>query len=128
VPERLPPLLADESYLGDAIGRLLDNAIKFSKVDSKWVRLKAEADTSKLKIIIEDQGVGIAEREIPSLFSVFHQVDRAKHEQQGTGSGLAICKGLLDLHGGRVTVDSEFGVGSIFTIELPLETTGKVAV
>jgi signal transduction histidine kinase len=128
IPERLPPLLADESYLGDAIGRLLDNAIKFSKVDSKWVRLKAEADASKLKIIVEDQGVGIPEREIPSLFSVFHQVDRAKHEQQGTGSGLAICKGLLDLHGGRVTVDSEFGMGSIFTIELPLETTGKVAV
>jgi signal transduction histidine kinase len=128
VPERLPPILADESYLGDAISRLLDNAIKFSKVDSKWVRLKAESDTSILKIIVEDQGVGIPEREIPSLFSVFHQVDRAKHEQQGTGSGLAICKGLLDLHGGRVTVDSEFGVGSVFTIELPIETAGRVAV
>ncbi len=122
VPDRLPPVVADETYLGNAIGRLIDNAIKFSKLDSKWVRLKAKADTAMLQVIVEDQGIGIPENEIGSLFSVFHQVDRAKQEQQGTGSGLAICKGLVSLHGGRVSAKSEIGVGSVFTIELPLDS------
>ena len=123
VPKNLPAIVADETFLGDAIGRLLDNAIKFSKLDSEWVILKAEAESGNLRVIVEDQGIGIPESELASLFSVFYQIDRAKREQQGTGSGLAICKGLVALHDGRVTVKSEQGVGSVFTIELPIVET-----
>jgi signal transduction histidine kinase len=119
VPEDLPPLLADEIYLSDAIGRLLENAIKFSKPTSEWVRFTAEANDTWLRIAIQDQGIGIREEARASLFNVFHQIDRAKQEQQGTGSGLAICKGVVELHGGRVIVESEYGVGSTFTVEVP---------
>jgi two-component system sensor histidine kinase KdpD len=72
--------------------------------------------------MIEDQGIGIPEKALGSLFSVFYQIDRSKQEQQGTGSGLAICKGLVSLHGGRVLAVSEVGGGSVFTIELPIAT------
>jgi two-component system sensor histidine kinase/response regulator len=123
IPEGLPPLEADVVYLEDAISRLIDNAIKFSRPESEWVRLKAEVESDKLLVKVEDQGIGISTNEMESLFNIFHQIDRATREQRGTGSGLAICKGLVDLHGGKVMVESEHGVGSVFWIELPLKKT-----
>lgn len=120
IPDALPQLEVDELYLADAIGRLLDNAIKFSRPDSGWVRVKAEVQGDSLCIGIEDRGMGLREQELESVFNALHQIDRATREQQGTGSGLAICRGLVELHGGRVLAESRFGEGSLFTIELPL--------
>jgi signal transduction histidine kinase len=119
VPDGLPPIVADEIYLSNAIGRLVDNAIKFSKKDSTGVQFRAAEREGRLVIEVEDTGVGIRQNELGSLFNVFRQVDRSKQEQQGTGSGLAICKGIVDLHGGRVGATSQLGVGSTFWIELP---------
>lgn len=121
VPDELPELIVDEGYLADAIGRLMQNAIKFSQPNSKWVRFHARASDDKFLISVQDQGIGIKESELANLFNVFHQIDRAKQEQQGTGSGLAICMGIVAMHGGIVHVESEYGVGSMFTIELPLQ-------
>jgi two-component system sensor histidine kinase/response regulator len=121
IPEGLPGILADEAYLSDAVGRLIENAIKFSTPESEWVRVKASADETHLRVTVEDQGVGIQTDEMERLFNVFHQIDRAKQEQQGTGSGLAICSAFVELHGGNVTVDSKPGEGSAFTILLPLQ-------
>jgi signal transduction histidine kinase len=120
VPDGLPPVLADEVYLANAIGRLLDNAVKFSKPTSERIRVWAEADGTSLRLSVEDQGVGIRQEELVSLFALFRQIDRPKQEQQGTGSGLAICRGIVEIHGGKVEVDSVYGVGSTFTIQLPL--------
>jgi two-component system sensor histidine kinase/response regulator len=120
VPDGLPPVLADEVYLANAIGRLLDNAVKFSKPTSERIRVWAEADGTSLRLSVEDQGVGIRQEELVSLFALFRQIDRPKQEQQGTGSGLAICKGIVEIHGGEVEVASVYGVGSTFTIQLPL--------
>ena len=121
IPEDLPPLVADEAYLSDAIGRLLDNAIKFSTNESEWVRFSAETDDDRLILRIQDQGQGIKEQDMGGLFDVFYQIDRAKREQQGSGSGLAICKGIIGIHGGEVGVESEFGKGSTFWVSLPFE-------
>jgi len=121
VPEDLPALVADEVYLSDAIGRLLGNAIKFSTDESEWVRFSAEAEGDQLVLRVQDKGQGIKEEDLGGLFDVFHQIDRAKREQQGSGSGLAICKGIIAVHGGEVGVESEFGKGSTFWISLPFE-------
>jgi signal transduction histidine kinase len=121
VPDDLPPLIADEMYLADAIGRLMDNAIRFSTDESEWVRVSARVEGDRLILSVQDQGEGIQEKDLSGLFDVFHQIDRAKREQQGSGSGLAICKGIVNVHGGDVGVESEYGKGSTFWISLPLE-------
>ena len=120
-PAALPPLVADHEYLSNAVSRLVDNAIKFSKREGGRVTLAARAAGDRLIIQVKDEGLGIRAEALERIFDVFHQIDRAKLEQQGSGSGLAIAHGLATLHGGTLTVQSEYGVGSTLTIELPLK-------
>jgi signal transduction histidine kinase len=120
LPAELPPLLADAEYLSSAISRLVDNGIKFAKREGGRVTLSARAAGDRLLIHIKDDGIGMRAEEMDKIFDVFYQIDRAKMEQQGSGSGLAIARGLLNLHGGTLAVASEYGVGSTFTIELPV--------
>ncbi len=119
VPAALPPVLADREQLTSAVTRLLDNALKFSKKDGGRVTLRAEVTGGRLRLQISVTGIGIRAEELGRLFDIFHQIDRAKMEQQGSGSGLAIARGFMALHGGTLTADSALGVGSTFTIELP---------
>lgn len=122
IPDEIPALSVDEVYLANAIGRIIENAIKFSKSASEWVRVIANVTDDAIRISVQDQGIGIPEDEIGSLFNVFHQINRAKYEQQGIGSGLSICQRIVSIHGGSVKVESEHGVGTVITIELPLKT------
>ncbi len=119
VPDDLPAVLGDEVLLSDAISRLMDNAIKFSRPQSRSVWVRAGASAGRVWLEVEDEGVGIPPQEMSALFNLFHQIDRQRREQQGTGSGLAICKALVELHGGTVTARSQVGQGSTFRIELP---------
>lgn len=118
----LPAVVADREFLANALARLVDNALKFSKKDGGQVTVSAQADDRHLRIHVTDLGLGIRPDDQQRLFDVFHQIDRAKQEQQGSGSGLAIALGLITLHGGTLMVKSELGVGSTFTIELPVQT------
>jgi two-component system sensor histidine kinase/response regulator len=120
VPDGLPQIVIDDAYLSDAISRLLENAFKFSEPDSGWVRFAAGVENGKLIIRVQDQGIGIPPDELDRLFDLFHQIDRAKREQQGIGSGLAICRGIVELHGGELEVESETGSGSTFRLVLPV--------
>lgn len=122
LPAELPSLLADAEYLNGAVSRLVDNGIKFAKREGGQVTLSARADGGRLIIQVQDDGIGMRAEEMDKIFDVFYQVDRSKMEQQGSGSGLAIARGLVNLHGGALSVVSEYGVGSTFTIELPLQT------
>ncbi len=115
----IPPFIADEEYLRRALYHLLSNAIKFSSAD-RPVDFSAVREGNDLIIRVKDYGRGIPSRELHNIWHSFHQIDRATHEDQGTGSGLAIVKGVVELHGGRVEVESRVGVGSTFTIHLPL--------
>ena len=122
IPDQLPSLSVDEKYLANAISRIIENAIKFSTSSSQWVRVMVNVKDDVLRLSVQDQGIGIPEDEMDSLFNIFHQIDRAKYEQQGIGSGLAICQRIVSIHGGSVIVESESGVGTTITIELPLDT------
>ena len=97
---------------------LIDNAIKFNR-DGGTVSVKYHSD-ARDRIIVEDSGEGIPSHHLDRLFERFYRVDRARsRELGGTGLGLAIVKHLAKAHGGEVTVESRFGEGTQFTVELP---------
>lgn len=109
-----PPLLEQ------AVVNLVDNAIKYSP-EGSTVLIGLEARPSQVVITVRDQGPGIAREHLPRLFERFYRVDEARsRDLGGTGLGLAIVKHIAQLHGGRVSVDSRVGAGSVFSLYLPL--------
>jgi two-component system sensor histidine kinase/response regulator len=120
VESSLPPVRECEPLFCDALGRLVDNAIKFTSGEGKHITVSAQEVQGWIEIAVADQGLGIPPGEISHLFERFRQVDREKVEQQGVGLGLSIAQGLIHLHGGEIVVRSTVGKGSTFTIRLPL--------
>ena len=108
----------DARRLERMLTNLVDNGIKFGG-DDATVKIRYESD-SRDKIIVEDDGEGIPSQHLERVFERFYRVDRARsRDMGGTGLGLAIVKHLALLHGGEVTVTSELGKGTSFTIHLP---------
>ena len=120
LPRGLGPVSLCEPLFADALGRLVDNGIKFSRGEEKSVTVSGQAVNGWVEISVCDGGVGIPAEEIPHLFERFRQIGRDQMEQQGVGLGLAICKQLIDLHRGEIVVESTVGEGSTFTIRLPV--------
>ncbi len=118
------PIIADTEYLADAISRLVDNAVKFSPSGAGSVVLSLDTAKDMVRVSVSDQGIGIRPEALDDMFQALHQVDRDSMEQQGTGSGLAIVKAIVTLHGGEIKVESEPGKGSAFTIWLPAAKRG----
>lgn len=109
---------ADARRLEQMLTNLVENAIKFNRANGQ-VTIRFENGTRD-KVIVEDTGEGIPGQHLERLFERFYRVDRARsREMGGTGLGLAIVKHLARAHGGEISVTSELGKGSIFTIELP---------
>ena len=111
---------ADPRRLEQMLTNLIDNGIKFTR-EGGQVTIDYETDkTGRDMILVEDNGDGISAHHLERLFERFYRVDRARsRDMGGTGLGLAIVKHLALLHGGEVTVKSEVGKGTIFTIHLP---------
>lgn len=121
----LPAVELCESFFADALGRMVDNGIKFSpRGMGRQVTVEACETDGWVEVTVRDEGVGIAESDIPHLFERFRQFGRQEMEQQGTGLGLAIAHGMVRLHGGDITVESEHGRGSNFTIRLKARDDG----
>jgi signal transduction histidine kinase len=119
VASDLPPGRGDERRLIQVLINLVSNAIKFTEAGSVGIRARAE-DGSFL-VTVTDTGVGIAPEHRERIFEEFQQVDSSSTRKKGgTGLGLAIAKRIVELHGGRIWVDSTPGQGSIFTFTLPL--------
>jgi two-component system sensor histidine kinase/response regulator len=110
----------DQQDLAEIVERLVDNAIKFSKSAGGQVEITTSRDESLWALTITDQGVGIRPDAHEWIFEAFRQVDRDKMEQQGSGVGLTIVRGLAEAYGGRVMVESTPGQGSTFMVWLPL--------
>ena len=116
---------ADQRRLEQMLTNLVDNAIKFNRRGGT-VRIKCDQspDHSRDRLVVEDTGEGIPAHHLERLFERFYRVDRARsRERGGTGLGLAIVKHLALLHDGEISVSSEVGKGSIFTILLPSQLT-----
>ncbi len=119
VPERVPEFYADYEYLRAALAQLVDNAIKFSDKPNARVELRVDSDANNVRFAVQDWGRGIEVAEFDRIWEPFYQIERAQYEDQGAGSGLAIVRGIVELHGGKVDLESTFGKGSTFTISLP---------
>ncbi len=122
LPPSFPPVLLHESHFSNALGRLLSNAIKFSKRpgQERKIEIEGQVEDSWVSISVIDHGIGISETQSALLFNRFLQLNRERMEQQGLGLGLHIAQKLIQLHGGSIEVASELGVGSTFTIRLPV--------
>ncbi|MFH1282192.1 MAG: ATP-binding protein [bacterium] len=118
LPEKEIELYLDPEKIDKVFLNLISNAIKFTPTEGKITILAKETDKSVF-ITIEDTGIGIPEYELPRLFERFHQVDGSSTRAfSGTGIGLHLVKELVDIHCGRITVESEENKGSKFIVEL----------
>jgi len=114
-------ILADPGKLKQMILNLVSNAIKFTSRGGT-ATISAARVGERLEIVVSDNGIGIAERDLPRMFKEFQQLDSGvNRSQEGTGLGLALTRSLARLHGGDVRVKSTIGKGSRFTIDLPIE-------
>ena len=123
VPEGVPPVLADASALRSSVSNLIANAIKYGG-SGGVVRVSASSGTGRsgpeVRIAVADKGLGISSADLPHIFEPFYRGAEAQARQiQGNGLGLSIVKGIVDAHGGRVTVQSTPGAGSTFVLHLP---------
>ena len=117
----------DANRCRQILSNLLSNAIKFTTAGEVRVALEI-AETGALRLRVFDTGLGIDAAELPKLFDHFHQVDQDNTRRfGGSGLGLSICQELTQMMGGIIAVESVFGVGSKFTVELPLKFVGAPA-
>ena len=114
----LPTVLADESQLVQLFQNLIGNAMTYCNSQQPLVEIGAERDGHFWRFFVKDNGIGIAPEFHERIFQVFQRLHR-KEEYPGTGIGLAICKKVVERHGGRLTVESQLGQGSKFIFTLP---------
>ncbi len=114
----LPTVMADETQLVQLLQNLIGNAIKFRGRDRPHVHVGAQATATEWVFAVRDNGIGIAPEYFERIFVIFQRL-HARDEYPGTGIGLAVCRRILDRHGGRIWVESEPGHGSTFYFALP---------
>ena len=123
IEESLPAILyGDEVHVRQIINNILSNAVKYTEKGSVLLRMSAIEQDDKdvtLRIEVKDTGIGIKEENLEKLFQNFTRIDVEKNRNiEGTGLGLSLTKKLIDLMGGEIQVQSEYGIGSIFTVIL----------
>ncbi len=128
ISEKLPSrLLGDDLHIKQIIINIVSNAVKYTKTGSVFFGMSAIPSFSDprlydVKFVIKDTGIGIQPENIDKLFDSFTRVDEVKNRSiEGTGLGLSIVKRLVDMMSGTITVESEYGKGSTFTVVLPLK-------
>jgi len=123
IEKNLPPIRGDGAALKRALQNLISNAIKYDG-ESRWAHISAQPVTgehgNEVRIAVEDRGLGISSLDIAHIFEPFYRGHEAIAAQiEGSGVGLSLVKQIVEAHGGRVTVKSTPGTGSVFTIHLP---------
>ncbi|MCA9398178.1 MAG: PAS domain-containing protein [Candidatus Omnitrophica bacterium] len=119
LPKSLPPVKIDSSLMTQVFFNLLENAIKYNRPGGK-VYIESEESASRVVILVRDTGIGIPKADLGRIFERFYRVDKARsRDLGGTGLGLSIIKHIVQVHEGTLSVESELGHGSIFSITLP---------
>jgi two-component system, OmpR family, sensor histidine kinase SenX3 len=119
----VPAVRGSQRDLSLLVRNLIDNAIRYADPEGGRVEVSVVADDTAVRLRVADNGAGIPTRDLGRIFERFYRVDRARsRETGGTGLGLAIVKHVAENHGGGVTVESELGRGSTFTVRIPCTT------
>jgi len=114
----LPPLIADNSQIVQLFQNLLGNAIKFHGKEPPRIHVSARQENNEWVFSFRDNGIGIAPEYFDRVFVIFQRL-HSREEYPGTGTGLAICKRIVERHGGRIWVESELNKGSTFYFAIP---------
>ncbi len=117
--EGLPPVYADPDRLARILANLLTNALKYSAPETR-VTISFRWEGDWVVTAVRDRGVGIAPEELPKLFQRYYRAASGRERREGLGLGLYITQLLVKAHGGRIWVESEVGVGSVFSFSLPV--------
>ena len=125
VPEALPSVPADYELLHRVLSNLVSNALRYTPRKGR-ITLRADAAGGRVKVAVEDTGVGIPPDKLPRVFDKFYQVSPSggPGQRSGQGLGLTICRQIVELHGGTIGVSSAPGSGTTFYFELPAEGSG----
>lgn len=127
IPSNLPVILADPVRLASAIENLVSNAVKYTH-SGGTVLVNAMVQERELLIQVRDNGSGVEIEEQQKIFDPFYRGNQGRRFKQGMGLGLSIARDLVQAHGGEISLESEPGKGSTFTIHLPLENTESTVV
>ena len=119
VDERLGQMRADERKIRQVVLNVLSNAIKFTPEGGR-IEVAAVPRDEFVEVSVSDTGVGIAPEDQEAVFEEFRQVGAAAKKVEGTGLGLALSRKFIELHGGRIWVQSQVGIGSTFTFSIPV--------
>ena len=119
LPEGTLTALVDAKRIEQVLRNLLDNAIKYSP-DGGMIAVQAFRDDAKILVAVSDEGIGIPAEEWDRIFERFHRVENEiTRRMRGAGLGLAVCRGIVEAHGGRIWAESQMGAGSTFCFTLP---------
>jgi signal transduction histidine kinase len=121
VAPELGEVTIDQRKFKQILYNLLSNAIKFTHDGGKVEVLAEPHDTNRFKLVVHDTGIGVKSEDLGRLFNEFEQLEsHTSRHYEGTGLGLALTRKIVELHGGNISMESEFGKGSSFTVVLPL--------
>jgi two-component system phosphate regulon sensor histidine kinase PhoR len=121
-PFPLLNIAVDRNYIEQVLINLIDNAIKYTPDGGRIVISAVERDGKEIEVSVHDNGIGIPKEDLPRIFERFYRVDKGRSQESGgTGLGLSIVKHLVQAHGGKVWVESQFGEGSTFHFTLPIQ-------
>ena len=125
-PDDLPAIVGDRERIEQVVVNILSNAVKYTPAGGH-IRLAAcTVPNNRVRITVEDDGVGIPASDVPRLFERFYRVDKARSRAAGgTGLGLAIAKEIVEQHEGKIALASEYGKGTTVTITLPTDLTSN---
>ena len=122
--ERLPTVRADRAQMAQLLRNLIGNALKFHGPEPPVVKVYAESSPSEWTVTVEDNGIGMAPEYHDKIFRMFERLNR-QEDYPGTGIGLAICKKIVERHGGRIWAESEPGKGSKFRFTIPVKNENE---